>query len=249
MYPLIEGIIDTEQWLSGDNLLDYIDLLLSNYEYNNVLISNGYYLVTSKLALENQQITDVSKKFQSFTMKNRNNINKKTLRDVNKWIVIVNDSNVHWWCIIVYIKECKIYVYDSLFDVDSENLDLNEEHKSKTDLLLQCIDKHAEINNISFLFNKRWSIGICPMLQRQTDKINCGVFVLNIIELNLKYPEDFIYNIKIIDVTKERQYVNHISEHRTYKYLDINKRMNIAYEKFNKSLLPLYDALNYTTMY
>jgi hypothetical protein len=238
----------TEHWLSGDNLLDYIDLLLSKYEYNDVLISNGYYLVTSKLALENQYVTDVSKKFQYFTMKNRNKLSKKTLCDVNKWIVVVNDSNVHWWCMIVYLKESKIYVFDSLFDIDSENLNLTEEHKTKTDLLIQCIEKHAEINDMTHLYNKRWSIGICPMFKKQTDRNNCGVFVLNIIELNLKYPEDFIYNINIIDVNKERNYVNHICENRMYKYVDINKRMNIVYSKFHKSLLPLYDALNYTIM-
>lgn len=253
--PTVDNNIDIrKKWMASDDILDYLDILSCKYNQDKILISNGYFLVTSKYSFENETEDNILKRFKTFSIKHhqtsddRRKIKKVTFNDIKKWIIIVNESNVHWWCIVVFIQEKKIYVYDSLYDINSCDLRFSEEHKQKTELLMQCMYQHILSSNIVSLIDCKWSLSICPMLQRQIDNYNCGVFVLNVVELNLKYYDHFIYDI-YIDTLYERDYINNIIFTKNIEdYIDIDDRQNIYYKKLDQDLLILFDKINFISI-
>jgi len=178
-------------WLNDLIIQQYINLLIKNCNYNDVLAFNTYFF-------------EIVEKF-GFNGYIERHLKGKNLLDYNKIIVPTHLDNNHWCLLIVKINKRKITYFDSLnfFDITLEKIKvlagfLNEEYLQKR-LKLKTRKKLS------------WNvyIGNSP---KQWNSIDCGIFLCTNARYNvLKKPINFNHgDIPLIRQRMSYELINNI---------------------------------------
>lgn len=122
------------------------------------------------------------------------------LEELRKWIIPINQDNVHWKLAVVMIREHLIVFYDSLAEGPPSV------HAESADMIRMLLRTYGRIRSLPEFSEWPW-ISTCAgsFAQPQTDTYSCGIYCIVAAELNASHPEHLVRGIDIPDAWRCRR--------------------------------------------
>lgn len=181
-------------WLDDTEINGYMDLINKHRSENKIYASDSH-IITRFLA---RSLAGGGDRIESFW----NSMRKKNIKleELSKWIIPINDDNVHWLLAVVMIKEHLIVFYDSLSDGPPSL------HMKFATTIRQMLKMYGSKYSIKSF--QAWPWVSCSQkcfLELQTDAYSCGIYCIAAADINSLNPNELIYEISIDNLRRYRQ--------------------------------------------
>lgn len=187
------------EWMDGDPINDYMNLINKHRSGSEIYASDSYMIQR----LSGRSLAGGGDRVESFWQ----SLRKQKLETLRKWIIPLNEDNVHWKLAVVMIKEHLIVFYDSISDGPPS---LHMDFASSIRYLLRTYGQKYDIKSF-----RDWPWISCTpnaFSELQKDVYSCGVFCIAAADLNSLHPTELVCDISINDLNNYRTHIHSCSK-------------------------------------
>lgn len=206
--------MESSMWFDDEEMNEYAQLLNDRYaQEHSTFVSNSFLFTLAKRNCEIQESFHKKRQCREIRRSAR-------LEELSRWIIPINEDNVHWITAIVFVKEHLIAFYDSL----SSEMRIRD-----ADCIRELLITYGGMFQGAEAFRDvPWvTVGIDSFSEVQTDTYNCGVYALVAAEIGSSGSSGIPHAIKIRSLFEERLRIErsmrmHSFQERVYGCVDFS---------------------------
>lgn len=184
-------------WVDDPTINGYVSLLSDLYSEDGICASSSFLLVTTRTK---KKMEDGSELIKAQCEGIRKTIK---LEEKKKWLIPINEDNVHWKLAVVMLKENLIVFYDSISNGPPSM------HMEYADMIRLLLRTYGRLYGVSRFVNRPW-ISTClnSFSELQTDTYSCGIYCLVAAEINSSNSDHLIQGIRLGSISSHRNRIN-----------------------------------------
>lgn len=195
------------EWVDDPTINGYVSLLSKTFSEDGICASSSFLLVTTRTKKKKEDGRElIEAQCEGI---------RKTIRleEKKKWIIPINEENVHWKLAVVMLREHLIVFYDSISNGPPSI------HMECADTIRLLLKTYGRLYGIGRFENRPW-ISTClnSFSSLQPDADSCGIYCLVAAEINANNPDHLIREIRLGDIKAHRNRISqallqdHLSE-------------------------------------